>query len=216
MRAYFIRHAETNSNKRHVHQRPESDLSELGVSQANKLGEFFLDIEIDALYTSDFNRTINTANKISEVSGIPLEKTETLREIRRPNSLYGTSHFGPKTFSYVLKTVRHHEESAWHYEDGESLFELNERAELFVKELERISKTKENVVVVSHAIILELIIARLCNDGDLGWPDYFKIFSPFSTLGNASITTFDYSKVLKQKTCSWLQISLNDTSHLKG
>ncbi len=51
---YFIRHAEKVDNSKNP------DLSEIGIERAKLWNEIFSEINIDAIYSTDFKRTLQT------------------------------------------------------------------------------------------------------------------------------------------------------------
>ena len=78
---FLIRHGETvwNLEKRFQGQK-DSPLSEKGRQQANKLGEHFKQIDIQALYSSDLGRAVLTAEPIAANKSLPLKTLTSLRE----------------------------------------------------------------------------------------------------------------------------------------
>ena len=65
MEIYFIRHGETLWNTLKIFQgSSDSPLTELGMSQARKLGEKLKDTEFTAFYSSPMGRTIATSKLI--------------------------------------------------------------------------------------------------------------------------------------------------------
>ena len=68
---YLIRHAEkdrTDASNRNP------DLNEKGKERAIKWAEFFEDKNIDAIYSTDLNRTIQTATPTAENKGLEIQK----------------------------------------------------------------------------------------------------------------------------------------------
>ncbi len=214
MRVYFVRHGQTELNVRHIHQPLDTGLSSVGTVQSEMVANALKSENIDTIFSSDLPRAVATAEKISAVTNVPIERTHTLREIRRPNSLYGISHFHFKTIRYVFSTIWNHDKIGWHYQDGESIYELHQRARSVVDKLESISTLHSNVVVVSHAVFLEILIAFICREQNLKTIDYFPIFSPFSKIKNSAITTLEFLERENGNVCAWLPILYNDTTHL--
>ena len=68
---YLIRHAEkdrTDANNRNP------DLNEKGKERAKKWAEFFEDKNIDLVYSTNYNRTIQTATPTAESKGLEIKK----------------------------------------------------------------------------------------------------------------------------------------------
>lgn len=70
MRVYFIRHGESKSNFDNIHAGSEVDtgLTECGIEQAIKTGEYLasLDKNINYIYSSPMKRAIETAEHIRD------------------------------------------------------------------------------------------------------------------------------------------------------
>ena len=79
---YFLRHGQSigNRTKRFLGHTDE-DLSELGYLQAELASSFFDLVDIDVIYSSDLLRAYNTVKPIADKKGLPIIKSEKLREI---------------------------------------------------------------------------------------------------------------------------------------
>ena len=82
MKLYIIRHAETEYNKKGIIQGSEvdSDINDVGESQANSFYEYYKDINFDKIYVSDLKRTFQTIRKFTE-NGSSYEKLKEFNEI---------------------------------------------------------------------------------------------------------------------------------------
>lgn len=82
MRLVLIRHGETVQNSQGICQgQSEGQLSEVGIDQARKLGVYLKDRHIDALYSSDLIRAVDTAEEIRRFhDGLELKLDTRLRE----------------------------------------------------------------------------------------------------------------------------------------
>lgn len=216
MRVYFIRHGETKYNRRSMHQPVDATLSEEGKRQAQAAAALLKNHHIDAVISSDISRAVETARPIAAALDVPITESELWREIRRPTSLFGHSHWYPKTFDYVLRTIFNRNKKQWHYEDGESLFEVHRRAERAEQALCELSGEHTAIAVVTHAVFLEIFVNFMCKRGKTSAFDYFPIFSPFSTIKNGSVTVIEYFDTEAEHVCSWGLELFNDTSHLKS
>lgn len=216
MIVYFVRHGETALNARGVHQFPDTPLSKKGIRQAKQLAVFFKNKNVDAVYASDLPRATNTASTIANALSVPLTESELLREIQRPSALFGKLHYHPKTFLYVLSMIFHRNDPAWRFEDAEALPEVHARAEEVGKMLGALSTTSKSIVVVSHAVFLEILLQNLCKKGALNFVDYFPIFSPFSRIKNASVSEYHCHGNVNEVVCAWEQRTFNDTAHLRA
>ncbi len=80
---YLIRHAQAEGNLyRRCHGWYDGQITETGKRQIPRLEARFADIPIDAVYSSDLTRTMETAGAIYRPKGLPLRIDPDLREIR--------------------------------------------------------------------------------------------------------------------------------------
>ena len=78
----IVRHAEAEGNVERVfHGWTDSNITKKGHLQAKLVAERLKDINIDSIYSSNLQRCLQTASYISNVKGLPIIKTEQLREI---------------------------------------------------------------------------------------------------------------------------------------
>jgi probable phosphoglycerate mutase len=81
-RIYLIRHAEAEGNLyRRAQGHWNGQVTSLGKKQIDALAERFEGLQIDALYSSDLSRAMETAEAIRRGRGIPLQTTPELREM---------------------------------------------------------------------------------------------------------------------------------------
>lgn len=66
MRLYLVRHGQTDMNKRNMfYGWTDADINETGIQQAEMLRQYFRQIPIDAIYSSDLRRAAHTAEIIA-------------------------------------------------------------------------------------------------------------------------------------------------------
>lgn len=81
-RLIFIRHAEAEGNKvRRFHGWTDSGITERGHLQAQRVADRLKDTQMDVIYSSSMTRTLQTAEYISKVKGLPVIRTDKLKEI---------------------------------------------------------------------------------------------------------------------------------------
>ena len=82
MKLYIIRHAETEYNRKGIIQGSEvdSDINDIGESQANSFYEYYKNINFDKIYVSDLKRTFQTIRRFTE-NGSSYEKLKEFNEI---------------------------------------------------------------------------------------------------------------------------------------
>jgi 2,3-bisphosphoglycerate-dependent phosphoglycerate mutase len=156
-RIIAIRHGETswNADSRIQGQR-DVGLNDTGRWQARRVGEALATEEITAVYSSDLGRAHQTAQHISESTGVPVVANEGLRE-----RSFGI--FEGRTFEEIHEHFPDHAQS-WRRripdwqppEGGESLLELRERVRKTMVELAA-RHPGEQIVVVAHGGVLDTL-----------------------------------------------------------
>ena len=158
MRAYFIRHCQSEANLRKIHSGwAQVSLTELGVYQAKKAGEYLKDIAFDKVYSSDLIRAMQTAE--NALPGCVYETDSLLRE-RNVGEVTGKSKdICYKEYGEVYMTSR----NALDYTPfgGENEEMLRERAERFIRKLGQCDY--ENVAVFTHEAFLRNILGVVMN-----------------------------------------------------
>lgn len=156
---YLIRHGEINtSGKKTYIGITDVPLSDNGIFQAKKLKEFFLDKQIDKIYSSDLKRSVKTAAIIVEDRNLSVIQLNELREINM-------GEWEGKTFS----EIRCNDEHIFNYrmeniedfkpKNGESFRECEKRAvNIFNKITE---DDAHNIVIVAHAGVNRVILAAI-------------------------------------------------------
>ena len=66
---------------RRFHGWTDSSITERGHLQAQRVAEKLKDMDIDVIYSSSLKRTLQTAGYISKVKGLPIIRTDKLKEI---------------------------------------------------------------------------------------------------------------------------------------
>ena len=80
-RLYLIRHGQSAGNvEGRFGGHGPTPLSDLGMRQAEVTGEMLAKERISAIYSSDLHRAVQTAEPLSKLLDIPINKTEAFRE----------------------------------------------------------------------------------------------------------------------------------------
>jgi len=199
LKLILVRHGETRWNKEGRVQGTSSDteLSDKGIKQVNKLALFLKDENIAVVVSSPLKRAVAMAKAIANQHQLPAEIDDGLRELDF-GALEGVSFskssisFGQFLMQWCQKGVSER------LPGGESLAELQKRCWTTVERLLTEYKT-ETVVIVSHYFV---IIAILLKALDLPL-EYFTKFK----LSPGSIT------ILEFKDWGTRLVTFNDTSY---
>lgn len=114
---------------------------------------------VDAIVSSPLPRALQTAELLTECSGIPLlEIIPALREWRSPTAVRGLP---PDDFpeGYAQWRVQRTLDPTSRYRDGESLRELSERATRVRARLSALVNREGSLLVVSHKLFLSMLIS---------------------------------------------------------
>lgn len=205
MKVHFVRHGHSVLNDLHVHQSPETPLSEKGIKQAELIAERFRNIPIELILTSPYTRAVQTAEEIHKTNQIPLIQTELLIERVMPSSFLGKSVNDPEIVSTHQLIRDHFEDPGWHFADEENFHDLIERVKKFIKYLH--SQNKNTYLVVTHGYFLTLLVCYFLFEDRINY-SLFKQFNGSTELVNTGITLCTYDD---QK---WKLINWNDDAHL--
>lgn len=188
MKLIVIRHGLTIQNEKHICQgQSEGQLSETGIEQAKKLGLRFKDTKIDALYSSDLQRTQDTSKEILKFH--PELKMNLDKRLRERN-------FG-KYENNLLP-------ADWDWKNFPQGVETNEqvceRVKKFIDDIYPKHKN-ETVFVVSHGGTKRGFLAVIENKSD---------FNYLEKIGNTAVTEFNF-----KETGNHELVLLNCTKHLE-
>ncbi len=157
MELYLVRHGETIWNKEgRYYGHRDICLSEVGLGQAKKLGEFFRNISFDRVICSPLIRAVDT---VKELTDQPFDIDNRLMEQN-----FGL--FEGKTYQDLM-TDYSDELQEWnnHYDtyclpEGESFLMVRERVESFVRDL---SSMDGKILIVAHKGTFGHMLAALMN-----------------------------------------------------
>jgi alpha-ribazole phosphatase len=167
-RLLLVRHGTTeyNSDRRFMGH-SDIELSNTGRWQIERLGNYLKDGKIDAVYTSDLKRTMNSARIITGDRDLGIISCPELREMN-----YAVCE--GLTYSEIDRDYPDVAEKCTHFTlelefpDGEKFREFIDRSGAFLERLKK-HKPKETILIVSHNGPLKILICRLLNIGMEHW-----------------------------------------------
>jgi probable phosphoglycerate mutase len=162
LKIYIVRHGETEWNKLGKMQGGKnSDLTAKGIDNAKKLGDSLKDIDFGCIYCSPLGRAIQTAENIRGDKDIKIVFKEGLKEMnfgswegmkhKEVEELYPEEQFNLWNKPQLYKPI-----------DGENFEQLLGRTRQVIDEIIK-ENIHENVMVVSHAVLIKAIIAVIKN-----------------------------------------------------
>jgi broad specificity phosphatase PhoE len=198
-RLLLVRHGLTDHNvDRRVAGYTDINLNEEGIRQAKKLNKRLADEKIDAVYSSDLQRAVDTAK--GAISGRDIE-IKTCFELREMN--FGDAEemtFAELNEKYPdLARSMMNVDTGVSFPGGESFADFVERVRVFLKILEQYNE-EHTVLIVSHGATLRVIICEILGINPNHWYQM--------GIDNASLSvvnTYGHRTILN---------SLNETSYL--
>jgi len=211
---YFVRHGQTQKNLQHIHQGHDEPLTEVGKEQVRVVAEYFKDKQIDTLITSPFTRAMESASIIGGVLNLPLIQADCVKEFVRPEPLYGRAHYSPATALYLLQLYLNRNNPHWDNYGAENMFHIRNR----ILDTRRLiaEQPGERIVVVSHAIYIDMFTQAMCADRSLKLSEFVAAMLGAKRLKNTGIVTFQVDDTAPPEACNWWLVSEEtDRDYLK-
>ncbi|MBM7590799.1 histidine phosphatase family protein [Brevibacillus fulvus] len=187
---YLIRHGETAWNQlRRIQGHSDIALNETGEKQAEKMALYLAPHSFKAIYSSDLQRALATANHLSAITGVPVTALASLRE-RYYGQLEGL------TFEEVKKRLAVADEASY---GAEPFKEALQRAVKVLTELAE-KHLGDTIAVVSHGGFINSFLHHVTGG---------KQGTGITRLENTGVNLFRY------KDKQWEVIKVNDTKHLQ-
>ncbi len=207
MHVYFVRHGKTHLNAQNVHQSPNTPLSPQGREDVLTLAEDLRSVNPDLILSSEYTRALETARIIGLHVGLTPQVNGLFYEIMRPSKLFGKSHFHIETLWYVFLSVLNRKNSSWRYTDAENFSDIVRRAKKALAYLESLAGTHDSVVVVSHTVFINIMVAYLCKNRMLDIRDLLPTFLHIERMQNTGIIHVEYTPAEAKGVCAWRQIN---------
>lgn len=160
---YFIRHASANyTGVNDLY----ADLSPLGIKQSEEIVELMEDIKIDAIYSSDLPRSLQTVFFISKRKSKKIKAMKGLREVL----YYGSPEI------YHKQCIQNRD---FKFSGGESLNEALRRFVSCLKKITSCHRTDDSIIVATHGTVLSEFFIKQFNMTnniffDLTCPDVYN------------------------------------------
>ncbi len=202
VRIYLIRHAEAEGNVREFFQgRINTEVSEKGHLQLDRLAERFRDIHIEAIYSSPLKRARSTAEAVNRYHGLPIITDNELMEID------GGDWEGIKWAELPIKfpeELRLWKEEINHFTapHGESSKQVCDRMKTSMRRIAADNRGR-TIAAVSHGMAIKAYLNFAAGRewesyADPGWAD------------NTAVSLIEYNDELIPKI-----VFKNDASHLE-
>ena len=199
---YVVRHGESVGNLHRICLgHTDLDLTDLGLMQAKKTADALENVDFSAIYSSDLQRAVHTAEPHAAKRGLDINTTTDFREL-----YFGTW----ENASVLMLKEKFHEQFmiGWRQNfgtftapEGESVVEMAER---MARGLANIASKHlgEKILVTSHAAAIRALWGKISGYKPAEWADAY----PFPT--NASYSVIEYDGA------SLRSVSYSNDSHL--
>jgi broad specificity phosphatase PhoE len=158
----MVRHGQTNWNLEGRYQgQSEVDLNEVGIAQAHTLADKLNNHSFDAVYSSDLQRSLKTAQIIADRHNLSVFIDKRLREINQG-----------EWEGMLVKTIQDRYEQLWvkrinepadvRPPGGETVAEVAQRVYAALDDI-ALSYPKGRVLVVSHGLAIATVICKIEN-----------------------------------------------------
>jgi broad specificity phosphatase PhoE len=195
----LARHGETMWNVEKVFRgRADVGLDDVGIKQAELLGKYLSNWELEAIYASPIRRALETANIVARYQKVSVRIAEGLTDFDF-GEWQSLSEQQVRRLYPDLFNEWHNNPDKVRMSGGESLEDVRRRAVEVVNDI--VSRHQGNVLLVSHRVVIKVLICCL-----LGLDN-----SHFRNINQdvGGITIFDYVDG------RFVLTRHNDTSHLR-
>ena len=201
-RLFLIRHAEAEGNiYRRAHGWYDGLVSPKGVRQIAALSERFRGERIDAMYSSDLKRTVQTAGAVTRYRDLPIRTDPRLREQKL--GIWEDVPFGNLDYDSPEQMYNFNNDPAcWRVEGAEPYAELRRRMRGALTEIAA-RHDGGTVAVVSHGMAIRAFLADV-----LAIPS--KEINRVPHGDNTAVSLLEYENG------AFRTVYVNDASHLTG
>ena len=199
-RIFLIRHGATQlSAENRFSGAGDAQLSNEGRDQARRLAARLASLKIGAVYASNYDRAVNTAEILAQPFGLKVYQRDGLREISHGRWEGMTRDEAEQKFANEY-TMWEDDPYSFAPDGGETGLAVTARALPVLLEVVR-AHMGENVIVVSHKATIRLLISSLLGFDARTYRDHLDL-SP------ASLTILDFNAALRPRLTLY-----NDTAH---
>ena len=159
---YLIRHAEAEGNLyRRMHGHYNGLVTGKGHVQIDLLEKRFVGEHIDAVYSSDLKRAVDTAAAIYEPHDLPLVMSERLREVKMgvwEEKPWGYSDYYDPEMSRNFSN----DPAKWQIEGGEDYYNVRRRLYGYISEAAK-NHSGGSIAVFSHGFAIRAFVCQIKN-----------------------------------------------------
>ena len=188
----LVRHGQTSANIDQVwHGRTDTELTDLGLQQADKLGEHFHHyMTPQVIYASPLQRARLTAQAIADRFDIPVQLDPRLMEFDL-GDWEGETYESLQASRGILKKLV--TEPDFTAPNGESQNLVKKRVVQAIEDITH-KHPEENIVIVAHGVAIGIALSHILDGDTTRWPNYSKDNTAFSELCLNTRSLLSYNK----------------------
>jgi probable phosphoglycerate mutase len=206
VRAYLIRHAESEFNARRIHQFSTMPLSANGMQQARLLARRLAGLPVDVLLASAHERARQTAALVARAVGREVRATPLLVEVKRPSIIEGRGYDEPEVLAIKEALAGAYGHTSWRHSDEETFEDAVGRGWECLRLLQSLDVPV--VVAITHGYFLTILVTLMLHGESVSATDSVRLLQ-HTCHANTGITRCDY-----QPSTGWTLVTWNDHAHL--
>lgn len=190
---YLVRHGETILNSEKRRQGEKGGLSQKGIQEVEDLGNRLLNMKIQKIFISPYERTLETASIVNNYLKIKPKNliiTPLLAERKNPSIIVGMRYDDPIAKDFIDKMDKSVHDPDFRMYDEENFQDLKNRSLKARKFL--LKNSKKYNLCVTHGIFIKMFLSTLLYGKNLSVKDhiYMNMYNPSD---NAGVTLLKYS-----------------------
>ena len=194
---YLVRHGETILNREHKRQGEEGALSPIGIQEVEEVSKRFINIKINKMFVSPFERTRETAKIINSFIKLDEDKiiiTPLIGERKNPSSIVGKDYNDPEAKSFVDIMDKSIHDPNLRISNEENFQDLKDRAIAAQEYL--IQNGEKHNLCITHGIFLKMFLSTLLYGENLTVKQYAEM-GIYNPADNAAVTLIKYDYLKK-------------------
>jgi probable phosphoglycerate mutase len=207
---YFVRHGESTLNARSTprNEGGQSPLTELGAEQATAVAERAARLPVQALIASTMVRAQETAQRIAEKIGKPIESSDLFVERKDPSAWMGRLWDEPGAREDFAEWEETLFTSGVRMLDGENFDDIELRARQALACLE--ARPESEILVVTHGFFMRVLVGVVVLQDSFSGAQ-LRVMNHSMKTRNTGITVLRYDPT---RPTQWHMLVWNDHAHL--
>lgn len=184
---YLVRHGETSATQKgRICGHSDIGLNEEGLEQAELIGSWFTDLEIDSIFSSPLARAVQTADALAKAIRMPSYYKHSGLVEKKEGSWEGKTYWEIRDQDSKLWELWSKDPTNVAAPGGESVKDFVARVDRALKDILNNYETGNKIVLTTHAGVIRAMIMNALN---IPSENFFRIEIP-----PASISRIDWSE----------------------